>query len=243
MKVLIIEDDRATAETIRSILEQGGNAVCEISQTGEEALEIGRIYRYNAIILDLGLPDINGQDLLKKLRESDVKAPILVLSGYQDIEEKVKALGLGADDYVTKPYNKRELIVRLQALMRRAEGHSTPVIKAGSITLRMDTQTIEVNGTPLSLTGKEYKILELLILRKGMTITKEMFLEYLYSLDEPEAKIIDVFMCKIRKKLLERDDHPYIETVWGRGYVLREPASQQQPLSSVQAEVASLTAV
>lgn len=223
MKVLVIEDDHSTAATIEAIV-HAERGVCDISSTGEEAFEIGKIYDYDVIMLDLKLPDMSGHELLKKLRDSSIKAPILILSGLQDIEEKVKALGFGADDYMTKPFHRQELVVRLKALMRRAEGYPSSIIKAGDITLNMDTQVIEVFGAPVSLTGKEYKILELLILRRGVTITKEMFLDHLYSLDEPEAKIIDVFMCKIRKKLrLLGLKHDYIQTMWGRGYVLCDP--------------------
>jgi len=136
-------------------------------------------------------------------------------------------LGIGADDYLTKPFHKSELIARIQAIIRRSKGHSQSVITAGRLSVNLDTRTVEIDGQPVHLTGKEYAILELLALRKGTTLTKEMFLNHLYGgIDEPELKIIDVFVCKLRKKLsAATDGENYIETVWGRGYVLREPSA------------------
>jgi two-component system, cell cycle response regulator CtrA len=226
MKILLIEDDSATAKTIQAVL-CAENIVCDISESGHEAFEIGSIYNYDVIVLDLSLPDINGHDLLHKFREASIHTPILILSGMQAVQEKVKALGFGADDYMTKPFNIDELIVRLRALSRRAEGHPSSMIQVGDICLNLDTQTIKVKGLRLDLTGKEYQILEFLMIRKGATVTKNNFLNRLYSgLDEPEEKIIDVFMCKIRRKLesvLGEEGKHYIETIWGRGYILRDP--------------------
>lgn len=226
MKVLVVEDDLKTAKIIQATL-CAENVICDISESGEEAFQIGKIYNYDAIVLDIMLPDTNGHELLRRFRDSSIKAPILILSGLQSVQEKVRALGFGADDYMTKPFASEELVVRLRALARRAEGHSSAIIRVGDLHLNLDSQTIEVKGIPLELTGKEYQILEFLLIRKGATVTKNNFLNRLYSgMDEPEEKIIDVFMCKIRKKLqdiLGPSGRDYIETIWGRGYVLREP--------------------
>ncbi|HUO23948.1 MAG TPA: response regulator transcription factor, partial [Caulobacteraceae bacterium] len=161
----------------------------------------------------------------RSLRVSKVKTPILILSGLAGIEDKVKGLGFGADDYMTKPFHKDELIARIHAVVRRSKGHAQSVIKTGDITVNLDAKTVEVNGMRVHLTGKEYQMLELLSLRKGTTLTKEMFLNHLYGgMDEPELKIIDVFICKLRKKLASAaSGQHHIETVWGRGYVLRDP--------------------
>jgi two-component system cell cycle response regulator CtrA len=159
------------------------------------------------------------------LRVSKVKTSILILSGLPDIEDKVRGLGFGADDYMTKPFHRAELVARIHAIVRRSKGHAQSVIQTGDLLVRLDTKTVEVNGARVHVTRKEYQMLELLSLRKGTTLTKEMFLNHLYGgMDEPELKIIDVFTCKLRKKLANASNGKnYIETVWGRGYVLCEP--------------------
>jgi two-component system cell cycle response regulator CtrA len=204
--------------------------VCDTTDLGEDGLEIGKIYDYDIIILDLMLPDIDGYEVLRRLRAARVKTPILILSGLSELDNKLKGLGFGADDYLTKPFDKRELVARINAIVRRAKGHSQSIIKTGRLTINLDTRMVESNGAPIHLTGKEYGILELLSLRKGTTLTKEMFLNHLYGgIDEPELKIIDVFVCKLRKKLSTAcGGENYIETVWGRGYVLRDPAGGRQ---------------
>ena len=224
MRILLVEDDSATAQGIQLMLQSEGY-ICDCTDLGEDGLEIGKLYDYDIIILDLMLPDIDGYEVLRRLRAARVKTPILILSGLSDLDDKIKGLGVGADDYLTKPFDKRELIARIQAIVRRSKGHSDSIIKTGKLTVNLDTRTVEVDGQPLHLTGKEYGILELLSLRKGTTLTKEMFLNHLYGgLDEPELKIIDVFVCKLRKKLAAATGGDnYIETVWGRGYVLRDP--------------------
>jgi two-component system cell cycle response regulator CtrA len=239
MRVLLVEDDSATAASIEMMLRTEG-FICDTTDLGEDGLEIGKLYDYDIIILDLMLPDIDGYEVLRRLRAARVRTPILILSGLAELDNKIKGLGFGADDFVAKPFDRRELIARIQAIVRRAKGHSESVIRTGKLTVNLDSRTVEVDSHPLHLTGKEYGILELLSLRKGTTLTKEMFLNHLYGgMDEPELKIIDVFVCKLRKKLsIATAGENYIETVWGRGYVLRDPpadaesanpAHQQQP--------------
>jgi two-component system cell cycle response regulator CtrA len=192
---------------------------------GEEGIDLGKLYDYDIIVLDLQLPDMSGFEVLKALRMAKVQTPVLILSGNAIVEAKVKALGFGADDYMTKPFHKDELVARIQAVVRRSKGHSQSVITTGKLTVNLDAKTVEVDSQRVHLTGKEYQMLELLSLRKGTTLTKEMFLNHLYGgMDEPELKIIDVFICKLRKKLaVACEGEHYIETVWGRGYVLRDP--------------------
>jgi two-component system cell cycle response regulator CtrA len=224
MRVLLIEDDSATAQGIELMLKSEGFNIYS-TDLGEEGIDLGKLYDYDIIVLDLTLPDMNGFDVLKQLRVARVNTPILILSGTADIDTKVRGLGYGADDYMTKPFNKDELIARINAIVRRSKGHAHSVIRTGDITVNLDAKTVEVTGHRVHLTGKEYQMLELLSLRKGTTLTKEMFLNHLYGgMDEPELKIIDVFICKLRKKLAAATggEH-YIETVWGRGYVLRDP--------------------
>ncbi len=229
MRVLLVEDDSAMAKSIQLML-ASERYVCDMTDLGEDGLEIGKLYDYDIIILDLMLPDIDGYEVLRRLRSAKVETPVLILSGLTEPDGKVKGLGFGADDYLTKPFNKPELIARIQAIVRRSKGYSESIIRTGKLSVNLDTRTVEVAGQPLHLTGKEYGILELLSLRKGTTLTKEMFLNHLYGgMDEPELKIIDVFVCKLRKKLSSATGGDnYIETVWGRGYVLRDPQEQTE---------------
>ena len=224
MRVLLIEDDSATAQSIELMLKSESFNVYT-TDLGEEGVDLGKLYDYDIILLDLNLPDMSGFEVLRSLRVSKVKTPILILSGLAGIEDKVKGLGFGVDDYLTKPFHKDELVARIHAIVRRSKGHAQSVINTGDLVVNLDTKTVEVGGQRVHLTGKEYQMLELLSLRKGTTLTKEMFLNHLYGgMDEPELKIIDVFICKLRKKLATATSgHNYIETVWGRGYVLREP--------------------
>ncbi|MDA9011622.1 response regulator transcription factor [bacterium] len=237
MRILLIEDDPATSKSIELML---GHANFNVYTTdlGEEGIDLAKLYDYDLILLDLVLPDINGHDVLRQLRVARIDTPILILSGETDTENKMRGFGSGADDYLTKPFHREELIARIHAIIRRSKGHSQSIIKTGNIEVNLDGKTVEVRGNTVHLTGKEYQMLELLSLRKGTTLTKEMFLNHLYGgMDEPELKIIDVFICKLRKKLSEatgRENH--IETVWGRGYVLRDPkpddAAQDMAISA-----------
>ena len=224
MRVLLVEDDPTTSKSIEMMLTHA-NLNVYTTDMGEEGIDLAKLYDYNFILLDLGLPYMNGHEVLRQLRLTKVDTPILILSGSDDTENKIKGFGFGADDYLTKPFHREELVARIHAIIRRSKGHSQSVIKTGEILVNLDAKTVEAGNKPVHLTGKEYQMLELLSLRKGTTLTKEMFLNHLYGvMDEPELKIIDVFICKLRKKLANATDGTnYIETVWGRGYVLRDP--------------------
>ncbi len=240
MRILLVEDDTSTAKTVELTLRAEGFVV-DTTDLGEDGIEIGKLYDYDLIILDLMLPDMDGYEVLRRLRASNIATPILILSGLSEISDKVKGLGFGADDYLTKPFNKNELTARVQAIIRRSKGHAESIIRTGRLVVNLQARTVEIDGRPIRLTGKEYAILELLSLRKGSTLTKEMFLNHLYGgIDEPELKIIDVFICKLRKKLcdaLEGDN--YIETVWGRGYVLRDSQEAIKKNDTASQKVAS----
>jgi two-component system, cell cycle response regulator CtrA len=233
MRVLLIEDDSSISHSIELMLKSEGFNVYT-TDLGEEGVDLGRLYDYDIILLDLNLPDMSGFEVLRSLRVSKVKTPILILSGIASIEHKVKGLGYGADDYMTKPFHKTELIARVHAIVRRSRGHAQSVVQIGDLTVNVDAKTVHINQVRVNLTGKEYQMLELLSLRRGATITKEMFLSQLYGgTDEPEIKIIDVFMCKIRKKLANASNgKEYIETIWGRGYLLREPEEGTAKMSA-----------
>jgi two-component system cell cycle response regulator CtrA len=231
MRVLLVEDDPTTSRSIEMMLRHA-NLNVYATDLGEEGIDLAKLYDYDIILLDLNLPDMNGHDVLRQLRSARVTTPILILSGLDDPENKLKGFGFGADDYLTKPFHRDELVARIHAIIRRSKGHAQSVIRTGKIAVNLDAKTVEVNGQTVHLTGKEYQMLELLSLRKGTTLTKEMFLNHLYGgMDEPELKIIDVFICKLRKKLTTATQgENYIETVWGRGYVLRDPVSGHDAL-------------
>ncbi len=228
MRVLLVEDDPTTSKSIEMMLSHA-NLNVYATDLGEEGIDLAKLYDYDLILLDIGLPDIHGHEVLRQLRVARIETPILILSGNDDTESKIKGFGFGADDYLTKPFHRDELIARIHAIIRRSKGHAQSVIKTGNVNVNLDAKTVDVKGQPVHLTGKEYQMLELLSLRKGTTLTKEMFLNHLYGgMDEPELKIIDVFICKLRKKLATAtggDSH--IETVWGRGYVLRDPVAME----------------
>jgi two-component system cell cycle response regulator CtrA len=228
MRVLLIEDDSATAQSIELMLKSESFNVYT-TDLGEEGIDLGKIYDYDIILLDLNLPDMSGLEVLRSLRVSKVRTPILILTGLATIEDKVRGLDFGADDYMTKPFNRNELVARIHAIVRRSKGHAESIIKTGDLIVNLNSRTVEVNGASVYLTIKEYKLLELLTLRKGATIPKEMFLNHLFGgVDEPESKIIDVFMCKLRKKLaMASGGDEFIETVWARGYMLREPTGSE----------------
>ncbi len=227
MRILLVEDDPTTSRSIELMLTHANlNVYC--TDMGEDGIDLAKLYDYDLILLDLNLPDISGHEVLRQIRLARVETPILILSGSDDTESKLKGFGFGADDYMTKPFHREELVARIHAIIRRSKGHSQSMIRTGKVNVNLDAKTVDVEGKPVHLTGKEYQMLELLSLRKGTTLTKEMFLNHLYGgMDEPELKIIDVFICKLRKKLAEATGgQNYIETVWGRGYVLRDPAAE-----------------
>jgi two-component system cell cycle response regulator CtrA len=236
MRILLVEDDLNTAKSIEMMLTSASFNVYA-TDMGEEGVDLAKLYDYDLMLLDINLPDMNGLEVLRQLRLAKITTPILILSGNDAAEEKVKGFGFGADDYLTKPFHREELVARIHAIVRRSKGHAQSIISTGQVNVNLDAKTVDVADIPVHLTGKEYQMLELLSLRKGTTLTKEMFLNHLYGgMDEPELKIIDVFICKLRKKLSEATNgENYIETVWGRGYVLRDPnaALVGEPLAEV----------
>ncbi len=232
MRVLLVEDDMIVARGITLAL-KGASMIVDTADTGEEALELARLYDYDIVVLDLMLPDMEGYEVVWKLRAGRIETPVLILSGLTRPQAKVRGFGMGADDYITKPFDQSELVARIQAIVRRAKGFSQPTLSVGPLTLNLGSREVLVEGRAVHLTGKEYAVLELLTLRKGIVLTKEAFLNHLYGgMDEPEVKIIDVFICKLRKKLAQAGASELIGTVWGRGYVMRDPATgmRLQPL-------------
>jgi two-component system cell cycle response regulator CtrA len=243
MRALLVEDDLIAARGIALMIESTG-AVVDQADTGEEALELVRHYDYDIVVLDLMLPDIEGYEVVRRMRVSRDDTPVLILSGLSRPQAKVKGLGAGADDFITKPFDKAELLARVQAIIRRSKGFSQPLLRVGDLELNLDSREVSVGTVPVNLTGKEYAILELLVLRKGMVLTKEAFLNHLYGgMDEPEMKIIDVFICKLRKKLAHAGAANLIGTVWGRGYMIREHNTDLlQPKHTMNPDASALSA-
>jgi two-component system cell cycle response regulator CtrA len=223
MHILLVEDNEVAAKSIELKLMAEGHNVF-ITDLGEEAIELVGLYDYDVVLLDLELEDMTGLDVLRQVRLEKVRTPVIVVTAAADIETKVKTLSAGADDFITKPFHKAELVARINAVVRRSRGHSESIIRTGDISVNLDTRSASVGDIPIHLTPSEYKVLELLSLRKNSVLTKEMCLNHLYNgLKEPEVKIIDVFICKLRKKLAAAaGSGNQIETVWGGGYMLRD---------------------
>lgn len=226
MKVLLIDDDVLLCQGIaRQLKKEKIN--CDYAHKGSEGLKMAKSGSYDLLILDVILPDCTGHDVLKRCRMNDVKTPVLMLSNEDTQEHKIKGFDYGADDYLTKPFNVKELIARVYAIIRRNKGYSEPKLKVGVLELDVKEKIATVSNVKLDLTNKEYSVLELLVLNQGTTLNKEVFFQRIYSdnLDAPDAKIIDVFICKLRRKISEACGHNpnynYIHTEWGRGYSLK----------------------
>jgi two-component system cell cycle response regulator CtrA len=225
MRALIATVDLSVAASVKATLATE-NLICDTTDLGDDCRKIGKLCDYDIILFDLQLRD-SGYEVLRWLRMANVQTPILILSGLPELGHKITALGFSVDDCLTKPFDGRELVRRIQAIVQRSKDHSESTIRTGKLVVNLDTRVVSVEDQPVHLTGKEYSILELLSLKKGTTLTKEMFLNHLYGgMNEPEVKIIDVFVCKLRKKLAQAiGGKHYIETVWGRGYVLHDPTA------------------
>ncbi|MGI9485138.1 MAG: response regulator transcription factor [Geminicoccaceae bacterium] len=223
MRALLVDDDASSASLLKLAV-QPENIMVERAEIGMDALEMAKLYDFDVMILEHDMPDIDGTSLVRRMRAADINLPVMVLSRNGDKRTKLDTLNAGADDYMTKPFDREELIVRLRGMIRRSKGHAGSIIRIGRLAVDLSAKTVEIDGHPLKATAKEYGILELLALRRGMTLTKENFLDHLYGgMDEPEQKIIDVFICKLRKKIAAiSGEQSAIRTIWGRGYVLED---------------------
>lgn len=233
MRVLVVDDDADTALYLSNLLKQK-NFVTEVVHNGYDALHSLKSISYDVVLLDIDLPYINGREVLQKIRKLNINIPVIIISALASVKEKVNVFAFGADDYITKPFDSREFLARIEAVNRRAIGVSSSVVSCGNLKIDITNQIAYVDDNNLTLTKKEYIILELLITRKNSLICKESFLDHLYSsaCDEPNMKIIDVFICKLRKKIIAASkndqDIPNIQTVWGRGYVMSYQSSQKE---------------
>lgn len=222
MRILIVEDEKILCEQIRQFLAAKGFAV-DIAHTAADGLYMGGEYPLDAAVIDLGLPDFSGIELIKKLRKADVIFPILILTARSRWQEKVEGLEAGADDYLVKPFHYEELLARLNALIRRASGKAHPLLKHGNITLDTVSQDVFVDDVKQELTAYEYKVLEYLMHHKGEVVSKTVLTEHIYDEDfDRDSNVIEVFIGRLRKKLDPDGNLKPIETLRGRGYRIPE---------------------
>ena len=234
MRVLLVENDVTAASDLGHCFTQAGLQF-EAVDTGEEALELLRHYEFDVVVLNLHLPDMDGCTVIKRMRAARHDAPVLALCSGLNAGRRVAALSAGADDVVDRFVDKAELTARMRALVRRMRGYSDAVLRVGPLTLNVDQHTVSSNGADVALTGKEFALLQLLMMRRNMVMTKDAILAQLYGgLDEPEPKIIDVFVCKIRNKLAKVGVKDVISTVWGRGYTVRDTSDRRETSNSPQ---------
>ena len=220
MRVLIVEDEEALRDTLKARLAEAGFTV-DVARDGDEGLFAALEYPLDVAIVDLGLPNLPGLELIRRVRAARKSYPILILTARDNWRDKVEGLQAGADDYVVKPFQFEEVLARLQALLRRAGGWSSPELKCGAIVLDTRAQTVRVGGMAVELTTFEYRILEHLMLRAGEVVSKSELTERLYDQDfERDSNVIEVFIGRLRKKLDPESEYKPIETLRGRGYRL-----------------------
>ena len=222
MRIMVVEDEPLLCQQVQEFFTKKGFAV-DVANTGEQGLYIGQEYPVDAAIIDLGLPDFSGIELIKRLRSSDASFPILILTARNRWQEKVEGLEVGADDYLIKPFHYEELLARMNALIRRSGGKAHPTLIHDNIELDTAAQQVFVDGNKLDLTAYEYKVLEYLMFRKGEVISKTVLTEHIYDEDfERDSNVIEVFIGRLRKKLDPDGSRKPIETMRGRGYIMSE---------------------
>ena len=221
MRILIVEDEITLCTQIQQFLANKGFAV-DMAHTGSEGFFMGKEYPLDAAIVDIGLPDFSGIELIKRLRKENITTPILILTARSRWQEKVEGLEAGADDYLVKPFQYEELLARLNALIRRSAGQAHPVLTHDNIELNTMTQEVSVAGEKLDLTAFEYKVLEYLMFRKGELISKSVLTAHIYDEDyDRDSNVIEVFIGRLRIKLDPDGTRKPIETLRGRGYRIR----------------------
>ena len=219
MRVLVVEDDADISRQLVTVLTDAGYAV-DAAADGEEGHYLGETEPYDAILLDLGLPAIDGVTVLERWCRAGIKTPVLILTARDRWSDKVAGFDAGADDYVAKPFYVEEVLARLRALVRRAAGHATSELECGP--LRLDTRAarVSVDGTPVKLTALEYRLLAYLMMHKGRVVSRTELVEHLYDQDfDRDSNTIEVFVGRVRKKLGVN----LIQTVRGLGYCLAQP--------------------
>lgn len=223
MRLLIVEDTPQLLVQLDMFFQKNGFSV-DLADDGERALFLLKEYEYDAAIIDLGLPKLDGLEVIKAARNLDIKVPVLILTARDSWQQKVDGLDAGGDDYLTKPFHEEELLARVKALIRRSSGHASSELKAGPITLNLSLQQVYVSEQPLELTAYEYKVLEYLMLHPKKVISKSELTEHIYDQDfDLDSNVIEVFVGRLRKKLDPNNTMKPIETLRGRGYRLFSP--------------------
>jgi len=218
MRILIAEDDSRLLTQLDTLLQQNGYSV-DLADNGEHALYQLNEFPYDLAIIDIGLPKLDGFDVIRKARQADINCPVLILTARDRWQEKVEGLDAGADDYLTKPFHNEELLARAKALIRRASGQANPVITFGPITLDTVAEEIKVQGIALELTAYEYKVMEYLMLNPQKVISKTELTEHIYDQDfDLDSNVIEVFIGRLRKKIDPTGELKPIDTLRGRGY-------------------------
>ena len=222
MRVLIIEDEPRLAENVaRTLRETAGYAV-DVAADGQEGLFLAESNAYDAVLLDLMLPKLDGMQVLRRIRESGQHTPVLVLTARDDKESVVALLNAGADDYLTKPFDLGELLARTKALIRRGKGQPSPVLNIGDLQLNTVDRTVQRAGRPITLTAMEYRVLEYLAHRPRAVVSKTELLEHLYDYNwEKFSNVIEVYISGLRRKLDQDSEQSLIRTLRGQGYVLQ----------------------
>src|ERR1700731_2929453 len=222
MRVLIVEDEERLARNIEEGIAKGAGFAVDVAHDGEDGLHLAMSNEYDAILLDLMLPQLSGKALLASLRKAGKKTPVLVLTAVEDKKSTVELLNAGADDYLSKPFDLGELLARLKALIRRSQGHATPRFTTADLELDMNTRTVKRKGAVIDVTPMEYRVLEYLMARSEAVVSKTELLEHLYDYNwEKFSNVLEVFISGLRRKI-DRDGWPkLIHTVRGHGYVVR----------------------
>ncbi len=218
MRILIVEDDSRLLTQLDVLLQQNGFSV-DLADDGQKALFLLEEHPYDLAIVDIGLPVIDGIELIQTARKQDISCPVLILTARDRWQEKVEGLDAGADDYLTKPFHNEELLARVNALIRRSAGKAHPVIEKGPISLDTLSEEVTINGKYVELTAYEYKVLEYLLLNPQKVISKTELTEHIYDQDfDLDSNVIEVFVGRLRKKIDPSGELNPIETLRGRGY-------------------------
>jgi DNA-binding response OmpR family regulator len=220
MKILIIEDDQVLAKNLKQVLIKDGFAV-DTSSTREDGLAQTEINEYDCVVLDINLPDGSGFELLKELRQNENQTPVIIVTARGEIEDRIKGLNLGADDYLPKPIDSNELIARIRATIRRNTQKALPVITIGELVVKPVEHMATINNHVLDLTAKEFAVLEYLAQHSGQVITRTMLMEHIWGSDfETFSNVVDVYIRNLRRKLEKYSKANLIKTIRGKGYIL-----------------------